>query len=110
MSPAFSEMAALQKQICDDGHKLDRKLSSVLGLLSEQHMQSASQRELLQEKVFLIHAMQKQLQETSHKQDKAIESVRLATEQKIDMIQKQMEGRMKEMHDLLHKVLTKLDA
>ncbi len=73
-------------------------------------MQSVSQRELLQEKVFLIHAMQKQLQDASHKQDKAIESVRLATEQKLDMIQKQTERQMQEMHDLLHKVLTKLDA
>jgi hypothetical protein len=103
-----TRMAGLQKQIHDEGQKLDRQVQDLLKQLSEQKMQSGNQLDLLQEKVFVIHAAQKQLQDASLKQFGALEGAWQATEQKLDRFQKRTDERLQEMHDLLHQVLTRL--
>ena len=103
-----TQMAGLQKQIHDEGQKLDRQVQDLLKQLSEQKVQSGNQLDLLQEKVFVIHAAQKQLQDASLKQFGALEGAWQATEQKLDRFQKRTDERLQEMHDLLHQVLTRL--
>jgi ankyrin repeat protein len=108
--PAFDATPNVQKQIFDDRYRLDQKVLDIQGLLSEQKIQSESQLDLLREKFFMIHATQKQLQDASQKQDRAIEAVRQSTERKMDAIQKQTEERLQELQTLMLRVLDKLNA
>ena len=103
-------MLDLQKRIHGDGQKLDKQIKQVLGQLAEQKLQSSNQLDLVQQKIFLIHSTQKQLQEASLRQDKALEAVLQATEQRLDAIQKQTDERLQELQTLLQQVAGKLNA
>jgi hypothetical protein len=107
---AFVEVLDLQKRIHGDGQKLDKQIKQILGQLNEQKLQSSNQLDLVQQKIFLIHSTQKQLQEASLRQDKALEAVLQATEQRLDAIQKQTDERLQELQTLLQQVAGKLNA
>ena len=106
---ALGEMMALQKQMHDSAQKLDQQVE-VLRLAEEQKQRNGNQLEPVQEKMFLVLGMQKQLQEACYKQEQSLESLRQATEQRLEAMQKQTEQQMQDLRTLLQQVLGKLDA
>ena len=105
----LGEITALQNQMQADRQKLDSQVE-VLRQLADQKLQSGNQLEILQEKLFLIQATQKQMLEASQKQDQRLEAVRQVTEERLESMQKKTDQQLQELHALLQQVLGKLNA
>ncbi len=100
-------MSDPQKRFHGEGQKLDKQINQIIGQLADQKLQSSNQLDLFQQKIFLILSAQKQLQEASQRQDKALEAAFQATERRLDAIQKQTGEKLNELQSLLQRFQAK---
>jgi hypothetical protein len=107
---AFGDALDLQTRVHGDGQRLDKQMKQIIGQLADQKLQSMNQIDAVQQKIFLMHSSQKQLQEASQRQDKALEAALQATERRLDAMQKQTEEKLNELHVLLQQIAGKLTA